>query len=491
MTLMYHARVRMTLWILALASILGALSRTFRRFAQSAAPFRGWVPVLAGGSQGATEDPTPGMTKAEIEAMIQTAAAAAFAPLVEKTLAPLLKGQTDIVTMLTRTANNGADGEALFDEKVLGKYPLGRKLKALAMARFATNSSSVKGTPDEIDAAVTLIKKEWPVSIAEPSIAWLNHAKSVMTKTTHAAGTGLVAGNIIMPAYDERWIELLTSKARIRGVAGALPMPRGATTRRRQTQDATSYYQGENEKMTPSNIRVDTISLSYKKLTTLCVVSNDLIRFAGSEADRRIEQSMIRSQALREDRAFIVGNPPLDGKGPQGIRYQTAAANVFATAGTTLTQFQGDLTSAVSRVESADIDIEADGESCYWLMSPATKWVLYALATTTGDWVFRDEILAGRLLGYKILTTTQMSVSKAWIGASAGMIMFIHAPSLEIHDSMQRSVEVFRGGSYYDPDAGAVLSGISQDETVITCIAEHDFLQVYPQACSIITGYAT
>jgi hypothetical protein len=38
----------------------------------------------------------------------------------------------------------------------------------------------------------------------------------------------------------------------------------------------------------------------------------------------------------------------------------------------------------------------------------------------------------------------------------------------------------------------AVASGISNDETVITCISEHDFLQVYPDvAASIVTGYAT
>ena len=54
---------------------------------------------------------------------------------------------------------------------------------------------------------------------------------------------------------------------------------------------------------------------------------------------------------------------------------------------------------------------------------------------------------------------------------------------------MARTVEAFRGGAYHD--GTTVQSGISNDETVITCISEHDFLQTYPEAVSIRTGLAT
>jgi len=69
-------------------------------------------------------------------------------------------------------------------------------------------------------------------------------------------------------------------------------------------------------------------------------------------------------------------------------------------------------------------------------------------------------------------------------------MFFAHFPSLVIWDSLSRTVETFRGGAYYDPSLAAVASGISNDETVITCIAEHDFQQRYQEAASIRTGMA-
>jgi hypothetical protein len=81
-------------------------------------------------------------------------------------------------------------------------------------------------------------------------------------------------------------------------------------------------------------------------------------------------------------------------------------------------------------------------------------------------------------------------VGNSFIGASSGMSFFVHAPSLVIWDSMSRTVEAWRGGAYVDSNA-TVQSGISNDETVITCIAEHDFQQRYQEAASIRTGQAT
>ena len=46
------------------------------------------------------------------------------------------------------------------------------------------------------------------------------------------------------------------------------------------------------------------------------------------------------------------------------------------------------------------------------------------------------------------------------------------------------------GGAHYDATTSAVASGIANDETVITAIGEHDFLQVHDVAANIITGYS-
>ncbi len=446
----------------------------------------GVMPLIAGGSTALPAAGETGLTMAQLRDEITRTIAESVNPLVESAIAPYAKTSGDMsaaLTLLTKRHTDDAnDPEKL--NAALGKYPIGRKVRALALAQLEIGRK-VEGNPDDLDAAIRAVKKHWSKSQAEPTERWLTYAK-----TTLLAGNAFAAGDMIMPSYDPEWVELLRNNAVVRGICRTLPMPRGATSRRKQTDAGTAYYQGETEKLTPSNQRVSRVSLAYKKLTALTVVSNDLIRFTSGESDRFVQEDLLRVMALREDRAFLVGNPPTDAAGsPQGIRYQTSAAHVNASAGTSLANFQSDLTNAIQLVETANIGISTDNG--YWLMSPKTFWTIYALTTTTGDWVFAQELLAGRLFGYRILKTTQLAVGNSWIGASGGMIIFCHAPSLEIHDSMQRTLTVWPGGAYHDATAGAVLSGISQDETVITCISEHDFLQVYDKAVAVLTGYSS
>jgi HK97 family phage major capsid protein len=194
---------------------------------------------------------------------------------------------------------------------------------------------------------------------------------------------------------------------------------------------------------------------------------------------------------LREDRAFLVGNPPIDAGSPKGMRYYAIAANVNASAGTSLANFQADITTAIANVQKNNVPATPDNS--FLIMSPSTFWKMYSLATTTGDMIFA-AMLSGaqpRMFGFPVKITTQLETSNAWIGANAGMIIFAHGPSMEIHDSMARTIATYVGGAYYDPVLAAVASGISNDETVITCIAEHDFFQKYDTASSFITGYAT
>ena len=422
-----------------------------------------------------------GMTKAELVDLIKATAAEAISPALVAAIAPLIKSQTDLSEKLLAGRIEATGPAAGFDDKTLGKYPIGRKVRALAMA-------TLEGKGQDPDVAVHAIKnaKGWAPSEVEPTVKWLQHVK-----TTLLAGNAAVAGDMVLPQYDTEWIELLRNNAVVRGIARTVPMPRGATSRRKQTGSGTAYYQGETDKITPSNLTVGRVSLSYKKLTSLMVVGNDLIRFSGGEADRIVQEDLLAVTALREDRAFLVGNPPIDAGSPQGIRYQTAAANVFATAGASLANFQADLTKAIRLVQASNVPAKPDNS--YFLMSPSTFWTIYALATTTGDMIFAG-MLAGaqpRLFGFPVLLTTQLETSNTFIGANAGMIIFCYAPALEIHDSLQRTVQTYVGGAYYDPALAAVASGISNDETVITCIAEHDFLQVYDTAAAIVTGYAT
>lgn len=425
-------------------------------------------------------------TKADLVALMTEQAKTALGPIVEAAIAPFTKSQSEVTNAFASHLTLISKGDPAVPDYVkldaaLGKYPIGRKIRALALASIDGNTKTL-----DPEAAIHSIKhaKGWAPTVAEPTIKWLEYVK-----TTIAAGNASVAGDMVMPQYDPEWIDLLRNNTAVRGIARTVPMPRGATSRRKQTGAGTATYQGENTAIAMSNITVGREQLSYKKLTAGMVISNDLIRFTAGEADRIVQEDILKVIGLREDRAFLVGNPPTDAGSPKGIRHYTNASNVNASAGTSLANFQSDLTTAIRNVQKNNID--ANPGNSYWLMSVSTYWTIYALTTTTGDWVFASELGAKRLFGFPIILTTQLETSNSFIGASSGMIIFCHAPSLEIHDSMARTLQVFPNGAYVSPDTGVVASGISNDETVITCICEHDFFQVYDVAASIITGYAT
>lgn len=420
------------------------------------------------------------MTQEQLNALISGAVKEAIPSAVADAIAPHAKAQTDQLTEFRKALGTGEAGPAFDDVKVMGKYHIGKKAMALALA-------TIKGVPVQDTKALAKAVKDagWKASYAEPTLKWLDHVE----KTTMSAGVAATAGDMVFPEMDPEWIALLRNNAVIRGIARTVPMPRGAMTRRKQTGAGTASYQGELGPITMSNQTVGRANLSYKKLTAGTVVSNDLILYAGGDADRLVEEDLAAVSGLREDRAFLVGNPPTDIGSPQGVRYQTKSTHIYATAGATLANFQADITKAIQLIETDNVRITP--ENGYLLLSPATFWALYALATTTGDMIFA-AMLSGaqpRLFGFPVLKTTQLAIANSWIGASSGMIFLVHAPSLEIHDSQARRLEVFRGGAYYD--GTVVQSGISNDETVITCISEHDFLQTYDVAASIITGYAT
>src|SRR5262245_42743129 len=215
-----------------------------------------------------TNPPSPvGLTLPELQARIEATAKETLAPIVAAALEPFTRAQTDIagqLTLITRRSEP-AISEAARLEQGLGKFPIGRKLRALAMAALDSRSSVL-----DPDRAIHAIKRatgapdvgRWPASIAEPTIKWLEYVKATLL-----VGVPSAAGDIIMPVTDPEWIELLRHNAVVRGISRVIPMPRGSVSRRKQTGTATAAYQGETGKIALSNLTVTRVPLSYKKLT--------------------------------------------------------------------------------------------------------------------------------------------------------------------------------------------------------------------------------
>jgi HK97 family phage major capsid protein len=155
-----------------------------------------------------------------------------------------------------------------------------------------------------------------------------NHPVTRAVSRALVASIGASGGFIVPPDYVAEIIELLRPKAVVRGSGPrVIPMPRGTMTLPGQASPATASYGTEVARIAASQQALDQIVASYKKLTALVPVGNDLMRYSDPAVDAFVRDDLVKVVALREDLAFLTG----DGTAgtPRGF---TSFANAWALA---------------------------------------------------------------------------------------------------------------------------------------------------------------
>lgn len=396
------------------------------------------------------------ITKAELDALVTQAAEKALGDKLTEGLKPLTEKQQGLMAEMLEIQKRGEQREKKPEEK------------GLMFARQARAMYLGKGDPER---AIFEVKRTW--GSEDPVLKGLEGTMKLKNLT---AGNAAAAGNIIIPEWSREWIELLRNQTVIRGLTGirTMPMPVGALGIRKQTAAGTAYYVGEAINITKSDQATSTLQMVWKKLAALTVISNDLLRFAGPEADAFVRDDLLLVSALREDLAFLQG----DGQSntPVGLLNWMAAGNKFASAGTSLANTQADLAKLIRKLQEGNVPLTPDNG--YFIMSPRTFWGIYNLITTTGDYVFAEEMRRNRLMGYQFRVTNQVPNTGSSAGipdgsGAASFLQFVHAPSCVIGESLNVQVDFFQNGTYYD--GSVVVSGISTDESVLRVLREHDF----------------
>lgn len=307
---------------------------------------------------------------------------------------------------------------------------------------------------------------------------------------------GASGGFIVPPDYVNEVIELLRPIAVVRSSGPrVMPMPRGTMTMPAQTSAATASYGTEVQKIAASQQTLGQIVASFKKLTALVPVTNDMMRYADPAVDAFVRDDLVKVLALREDLAFLLG----DGTqaGPTGY---TAFANRFALASGgsvgvwsstgnstaavggnfitsnetyTLATVAQELGGLVNKIDTANVpDMHR-----VWFMHPRSFNYLYNVQNSLGVYVYREELSKGTLLGYPVKKSTQLPINiRDATSAQTDCSFVILAEMTEtmILDSMSLELAVSREGMYVD-SGGATISAFQNDQTLIRAIAEHDF----------------
>lgn len=322
------------------------------------------------------------------------------------------------------------------------------------------------------------------------------HPVTVALQKALQAGIGPSGGFIVPPEYVNEIIELLRPRVVVRAAnPRSMPMPRGTMTLPAQTAAATATYGSEVSQIAASQQQLGQIVATYKKLTALVPVTNDLMRYASPAADAFVRDDLVKVMALREDLAFLMGDGTQDT--PKGF-LGFANANVAGTGGTvgawsatansayaiggqfitsnetvTLTTVSNELIGLKNKLDAANVpDIKRR-----WFWNPRIYNYLYGLLNSLGVYVYRDELSRGTLFGYPFSSSTQIPVNLWDTNGTQKICTFIMLAEMDdaiILDSMQLELAVSREGTYYDAN-GVLQSGFQKDQTLIRAIAEHDF----------------
>lgn len=304
-----------------------------------------------------------------------------------------------------------------------------------------------------------------------------------MTESVMADG-----GAIAPDEFSSEFIEILRAAGVVRASgARSIPMNGATLTFGRQNSSGTASYQGEAQNITPSKLGLGQLQASVKKLTALTPISNDLIRDARVDAEMLVRDDLVATMSLKEDITFIRGAGTQHA--PKGILNWTSSDNKFdatqAGAAATVAEVTADLAKVQRLVDESDVNVDMATRvgTTGWLMTPRSKWFLFGLTDGNGIPVFRAELLQGKLWNHPVRTTTQIPNNLGG-GTNESEVYFGVFSEAMITENTNLIVDAFPGGAYHD--GSAVVSGISQDQTVIRTIARHDFLLRHNNVFAVI-----
>lgn len=304
------------------------------------------------------------------------------------------------------------------------------------------------------------------VSPVEVAKSWgYDHIAKALGQSNFAEG-----GSLVHPEYSGEFIELLRNEAVIRK-AGARQIGMGASlTFDGQAGSASASYGGSTSTITPSNPTTNQpLVLSEKKLTGLVPVPNDLLRNKSVGAEELVRDDLVKVMALKEDEKFLYGSG--SSFEPRGLQSQLKAAHKYAmtalaAAGKpTIEELKREINKAKKALKKAN----APMNKCVWLISPTVEAGILNSVGPGGEGtnqIEREMNERGTIGGFPYFVTNQIPET------TSADVFLLCMDEVIIGDSMNLELEFFPNAAF--TQSGAVVSGISTDQSCFRAIAKHD-----------------
>ena len=251
-------------------------------------------------------------------------------------------------------------------------------------------------------------------------------------------------------------------------------MPSGNLNLPRFDAKAACSYIGETKAAAATKPVIGNVRGSSKKLSALIPISNDLIRSSNPTLDAFVRDDLVMSLMLSRDYTAFYGAGTV--WTPAGISTQLTTSEKTGTEGAATTAFTADVPgSMLGMLMSKNIP----GVSYGWAFNGwAWSW-LYNLKTTTGAYIYRDEMNKGTLLGKPFVVSNQIYSSNLAAGtapSSSDYCDIFLGDFSEFIEFVQMDMELMssKEASYVD-ELGNTVSAVQNDMTILRALSLHDF----------------
>lgn len=347
----------------------------------------------------------------------------------------------------------------------------------LALARCVRATAAARMNGEGPDEAMRILRSWGDADLAD---TWAEARQKAMT-----AGDATAGGFLVPIQFLQDFVAVLRSATVMRKLGTpTIPLPMGTAKIGKATAGTSANYVGEQTNAPKSQMQVGQLTLSFKKLMAMVPVSNDLLRYSSPGADMIVRNDLVAAMSVKEDSAFIRGEGTSGS--PKGLRYWAPAGNLIAANTTvSLQNTATDLGKLMQQLMNQDIPMVNPA----WLFSPQTRNYLMTLITTTGYFVYKDEMSRGTLWGYPFGVTTGIPANLNFTGSGNNDESETYLVDLGqglIGEAENLMVDASREAAYND--GSVVQSAWSRDETTVRAIQEHDFIMRYDKAVAILTG---
>lgn len=296
--------------------------------------------------------------------------------------------------------------------------PAQRKYSAIYMSRPAENPTSKKTIPPAIQLA-RAIKCLDVFGRHDPDAASFYAKKKYddadMAREFKAlSATNPASGGYLIPEiYLDQIIELLYSKTVIFELgAQKVPMANGNLTIPKMTGGARATWGGEARKIGKTQPSYGNIKLSAKRLEAIVPQTRELLMSTNFSADQLFANDLTRRMELGLDFGAMFGT---GGEfQPVGVFTDKDVEHINAkTLGNTdLADSSGKITADFPvYLRSLVLSKNVDDQKLGWAFNSILEGYLMNMKTTTGAYIYRDEMNAGKLLGLPYKVSNQIPTS--------------------------------------------------------------------------------